>query len=121
MKLADITPEMLVYLAAPYSAPTKEQIEARMGLFCQMDADLIAQGINTVSPVSKHFILEYRDLPGNWAYWGKYSELLLNRCDAMVVLCLDGWYESTGVRAEIEIAKAKGIPIIYLNEDGTER
>jgi hypothetical protein len=95
----------LVYLAAPYSDPDQFVIEQRMHTVCDIDAQLIAAGIYTVTPLSKHFILGYRDLPGNWAYWGDYCRSLLPRCDAMVLIPLPGWESSSGVRGELDIAQ----------------
>jgi hypothetical protein len=94
----------LVYLAAPYSDPDPAVIEQRMRTICEIDAHLVAAGIYTVTPLSKHFILGFRDLPGNWAYWGDYCRALLPRCDAMILIPLPGWESSSGVRGELDIA-----------------
>jgi hypothetical protein len=108
----------IAYLAAPYSHHDKSVVEQRMSVLCNVDAMLMERGIHTVTPLSKHFILNYRDLPGDWAYWGEYSKKLLARCDSMYVLMLKGWRESTGVQAEINIAKELNIPIVFITEAG---
>lgn len=121
MKLSDITSDMLCYLAAPYSG-TESQIEARMELMCKADARLTGLGIDTVTPLAKHFILPHnRKIGSDWAFWKRYSEKLMDQCDVLLVLCMEGWEKSTGVQGEIEMAFTKGIPIIYLNADATER
>ncbi len=43
---------------------------------------------------------------------------LLERCDQLVVLMLDGWRESVGVQAEILIASELGIPTRYWEPNG---
>lgn len=104
MSIVDELRGKLVYLAAPYSDPDPAVIRQRIEALCEIDALLIEAGIYTVTPLSKHFILGYRDLPGDWAYWGGYCRALLPRCDAMILLDLPGWEASEGVRGELDIA-----------------
>lgn len=106
----DITADLrgkLVYLAAPYSHPDPDVIQQRMRLLCEADALLIESGVYTVTPLSKHFILGYRSLPGDWAYWGDYCRSLLPRCDAMVLITMPGWDSSEGVCGELELARGR--------------
>lgn len=110
---------LMVYLAAPYSDPVKAVVEYRMQGFCEVDAILMERNVFTCSPLSKHFILQYRALPGDWAYWGGYSENMLKRCDSMIIITMPGWETSTGVAGEIEIAKRISIPIYLIGADGT--
>jgi nucleoside 2-deoxyribosyltransferase len=108
----------VVYLAAPYSDPDPRVIEERMEQFCRTDSVLIKKGFSTVSPLYKHFMLKYCDLPGDWEYWRNYSLELLERSDALFILELDGWDKSTGVTHEIESAGALKIPVYGINADG---
>lgn len=109
----------LYYLAAPYSHPDKAVIDERMEIFCKVDARLIDAGYHTVSPLSKHFILNYGyNLGGDWAYWGEYSKKLLSLCHAMFVICIDGWETSVGVLEEIKLARQLNIEVIYLDTNG---
>jgi precorrin-6x reductase len=72
-----------------------------------------------VSPLSKHFILPYGDLPGDWEYWENYSVQLLKRCDAVFVITdIQGWEKSTGVQGEITAAKELGIPVYAVTSKG---
>lgn len=106
----------MLYLAAPYSG-SKEQTAERMEKFCQVDAQLMKDGYFTVSPLLKHFTLEYADLPGSWEYWEDYAQELMNRCEAMIVIKLPGWEESKGVQGEIKMAVIAGKPIIYFDPE----
>lgn len=104
----------MIYLALPYSG-SGFLIAERVRHMTMYDAKLMKQGIFTVSPVYKHLMRHYNeDIPGDWTYWGEYSRQLLAMCKEMHVLCLPGWDESTGVKAEIELAKELGIPIKYV-------
>lgn len=119
--LSAITPSMLVYVAAPYSAKNEDggedliTVHNRMRDVCLCMNKLMRRGIKPISPLTMHLLRTYDPkLPGDWAYWGAYSELMLNNCDVMIVLMIDGWKESVGVTAEIELAKATDKPIIYI-------
>lgn len=48
--------------------------------------------------------------------WLKLDLATLDRTDALVVLCIDGWAESAGIETETQHAKAVGIPIVYWRE-----
>ena len=101
----------LVYLASPYSSDDPGVTEYRMQQLCMIDAEMIAEGIFTVTPLSKHFILGHGDLPGDWDFWRDYCCVLLPRCDAVYVIDLPGWDSSLGVKGEIELAQTLGIPV----------
>lgn len=45
---------------------------------------------------------------------------MISACQRLVVLKLEGWETSTGVTAEIEIAKRKGISVDYISPDHPE-
>lgn len=109
----------LVYLAAPYSDKDPAVVEKRIKEFLEIDAILTQQGIVTVSPLYKHFLLHVGNIPGDWEYWKKYSLTLLEKCDAVFVLGIDGWDESTGVKAETEAAKECNIPVHSVDHNGT--
>ena len=106
--------EQLAYLALPYSG-TSEKIAERVRLMTMYDAELMRNGLFTVSPVYKHLmLLNNTKMPGDWNYWEKYSTALLNRSTMLIVMCLPGWRESIGVQAEIEIAKNLNLPTYYV-------
>ena len=56
-------------------------------------------------------------LPTGWDFWERIDRAYLARCDEVVVLMLDGWQESTGVRAEIALARDLGKPVRFLGVD----
>ncbi len=102
----------LIYLAAPYSG-SEEEINARMQEFCRIDALLMKDGYFTVSPLLKHFTLNFENLPGTWNYWEEYSYQLMMQCKALIIIKMDGWETSSGVAGEIAIAERLRVPIIY--------
>jgi hypothetical protein len=52
----------------------------------------------------------------NWEFWEAQDRRLLQACDELWVLTLDGWQRSIGVRAEIKIAEALGKPVRLVSE-----
>lgn len=111
----------LYYLAVPYSNPDKSIILERFHKVNIATGKLLNEGKFVFSPISmSHPVAEDASLPSNWEYWLSYDELLLSRCDELIILMLDGWKESVGVTAEIEIAKRLGKPISYLDKSFVE-
>ena len=82
-------------------------------------AELTKQGFVCYSTVSAmHHISVDFDLPKSWEYWKKHCEIMIMHAYEVHVLCLDGWKESEGVQAEIEIAKMFSKKIKYINKTG---
>ena len=105
----------LTYLAAPYS---HESLAVRYQRFAKINeaaAKLMRDGVMVFSPISHtHPIAIAGDLPTDFDYWAIYDRAMIERCQKLIVLKLDGWQHSRGVAAEIEIARELGIPVEYL-------
>ena len=111
----------LVYLATPYTSKDWTVKENRFDKVNQVAAKLIAKGEIIFSPISMaHPIAKAGELPGNWEFWDKFDRAYLECCYKLYVLTLKGWEESTGVQAEIKIAKEFGLEIEYLNYEDYE-
>lgn len=107
----------LIYLASPYSHPDPAVREDRMRLFCLTDAALMKAGIMTCSPLSKHFITQYTEIPTTWEYWKDYCHTMLPRCDAVYVIDVAGWEQSVGTQSEIDLAKSLGIRVALVQRE----
>jgi hypothetical protein len=108
----------LIYLATPYSHEDPVVMESRFESVNRVAAKLMSDGLHIFSPISHtHPIAIAGKLPTGWEFWNQYDKLVISVCKGMIVLCLDGWLESVGVTAEIDIAKEFGVPIEYINED----
>jgi hypothetical protein len=95
----------LEYLAIPYSHPDPFIRDKRFRLANKVAAKLMGQGRLIFSPIShSHFI----DLGGGWDRWKEFDYIFLEICPLMVVVCCEGWEESKGVNAEIEIFRGMG-------------
>jgi hypothetical protein len=108
----------LTYLAAPYSHDNAQVIEERIDQLCKVDAILMQRGIFTFSPLLKHFVRKYGNLPGDWEYWKNYCKASLPRCSQMYIVAIPGWQISTGVTEEMKLAELLGIPVFLVGLDG---
>ena len=107
--------KQLVYLAVPYTHEDPEIREKRFQAVNKVAGELIQKGEFVYSPISHcHPIALLCSLPKEWEYWDEYCRVCLNCCKKMYVLMMDGWKESTGVKAEIKIAEEMGIEIEYM-------
>jgi hypothetical protein len=108
--------DKIYYLACPYTGPDKSVEEARFHAANRTAARLIAEGHFVFSPVSHfHPIAIDAKLSGGWDFWQKYCEMSLHWCNRLIVLKLNGWETSTGVQAEISLAKELGYEIEYID------
>ena len=106
----------LVYLATPYSHPDPEVSLARYEAVNKKVVELMRLGLHIYSPIThNHPLALLGDMPIEWSYWERYDRLMLSFCSEMIVLRLDGWEESVGVTAKIQIARNMGMPIKYVD------
>lgn len=82
---------------------------------CDAAGMILKVGIHVISPIAHtHAIACRQDLPKGFKFWEAYDRALIERCDGMIVLMADGWEQSIGMRAEIEIARSMRLPVLYL-------
>ena len=100
----------LVYIAGPYTAPTRVETSAHVQRAREAAAEVAALGLD-LFPVVPHLLGDgYEDARGpGWWYAGTLE--LLRRCDA--VLLLEGWHESKGARLEYQESARLGIPVVH--------
>jgi hypothetical protein len=109
------------YLAVPYSHEDIFIKAMRADHADMIAAYLMKSGIYIFSPISSwHYIANKHVLPTNFEFWKNYNFSMLSHCDALLVITLDGWKESVGVKAEMDFAKKNGIPIHYVDPDTFE-
>jgi nucleoside 2-deoxyribosyltransferase len=104
----------MIYLASPYSDPDVTVREQRFREACRATAWLVQAGHAVFSPVVQGHPLADLGLPTDWCFWESRDRDHLARCDEMAVLMIEGWFRSTGVAAEIQIAGELGKPVWYL-------
>lgn len=104
----------MIYLAGPYSHPDPFVREQRFQAACAATAQLFRSGCFVFSPIIHGHPLVGYGLPIEWPFWEPFAKQLIRWSTSVVVLMLDGWHSSVGVRAEIEIATDAAIPVHYM-------
>lgn len=115
----------LVYLASPYTHKDKFIMELRASLMECLTAQFQVEFSDThtfLSPiVHGHNMVKTKEgqkLPPTWDYWKPHDLNILQRCDELWVVCMNGWKESIGVQEELQFAKDNNIPIQRVRKDG---
>lgn len=99
----------VVYVAGPYRGPNRSAIELNIQAARHVGKLCCVKGW---SPIIPHANTGHLDevLPGlSDDFWLNSTMELLRRADAVVLV--PGWELSSGTQAEIEQAKARGIPV----------
>jgi hypothetical protein len=106
----------LAYLASPYSHPDPSVRIERFEAVARAAAKLMAEGYLVFSPIAhSHPIAHLGGLDGDWDRWEEFDRAMLSRCQSVIVLQLDGWSESRGIRREIMIAEELGLEVTFLD------
>jgi len=108
----------MIYLASPYSDPDANIREQRFRAACRAAARLLRAGHAVFCPVAHSHCIAAHGLPAGWSFWERIDREHLERCGEIVVLLLDGWLMSEGVRAEMRLAVELGKPIRFLVPTG---
>lgn len=106
----------MIYLAGPYSHHDHHVRCYRFRALTTFAAELLNAGVNVYSPIThSHPMTEFVALPHTWDFWQKVDREYIEKCNLLLVLKLDGWEQSIGVQAEIEIAGKLGILVGYVD------
>lgn len=104
----------MIYLATPHSHPSPFVREQRYLLAAEYTAFRLLKGDFIYSPiVHTHQLSLWANFPADFAFFERYDFDMLQRCDQLCVLMIDGWDKSRGVRAEIAFAQVHHIPVVY--------
>lgn len=112
-----------VYLACPYTSRSLDTRNNREYLATRVAARLMSEGVCVYSPITHgHRIAEHlhRDFVENHSFWMDQCLPILEACDALVVLTVEGWRTSKGVHLEIQRAKELAMPIFIYQAGFTE-
>lgn len=108
----------VIYLACPYSAPTKQLEVRRFDIANRVAGYLMSKGYIVFSPLShSHPIATYpyADLPRTHAFWLEQDFHWLDACEILVIINTTGWEFSYGVQQEVSFARAKEMPIYLID------
>lgn len=104
-----------IYLASPYSHPSATARAVRFAWVRDACAEAFRLGIPIFSPITHwHPIAtSIRDFPTDFESFKVQNDAMLLSAGWVVVLTLEGWEESKGVRYELDLAEANKMPIIF--------
>lgn len=105
------------YLASPYTHKDPLVMRQRFQQVTEMSVELLEQGIFVFSPISYNVPWERYSLPTDFAFWRDFDLSFLIRMDSIIVLKLDGYEKSIGVREELNFAIEHDIPAFYASID----
>ena len=121
MKIMDLQPEKLWYLASPYSHEYSLIREQRYLDVCRVASRLMRENVHVFSPIAHtHSIAKMGGLPTGWDFWHRYDKIMLDACYGMIIVPLKGWAESKGVKGEIELTVKMKKPIYKLDTGNWE-
>lgn len=109
----------VVYLACPYTDPDPAVRKTRFEIATTVAADLIRQGRIVFSPITMTHPIdmvlagELNTLGSD--YWVAFDEAFMDMCSEMLIIQLDGWDRSNGIKREIAYFEERGKPIRYLS------
>jgi hypothetical protein len=105
----------VIYVASPYNHPDDDIRYLNFLKVSKYSAKMISEGHVVISPIAYgHPLLSYVEMPYDFEFWSNFCLSLLNKCDEIHVLTLDGWDKSRGVLEEIQFAKDNLIPVEYI-------
>jgi len=109
----------VIYLASPYSHENLIVLNDRVLSAASVGGKLMrTTGHVFMVPVPhSHMIGEMLNNSLDHQFWLKQCFGLLERCDEIWIVTLNGWKESVGINLEIEYAKSLGIPIRTIDTD----
>lgn len=105
----------MIFVSSPYSSDDAKLVQWRYEFVAKYTANLVASGKIAFSPiVYGHTLLNFASMPSDWEFWKNFCESFLTTSKEVHVLMLPGWDLSSGVKAEIEYANSKGIPVNFI-------
>ena len=113
----------LLYVAAPFTHSEASVREHWYRTACRVAAILMKSGITVFSPISHSVpIAEYiGEVEDDHNFWMSMDIPILHRCDEVLVLALNGWERSKGVKRELVEAMWLRKPITLIEEADIKR
>jgi hypothetical protein len=108
--------DSLFYIASPYSHDSAAARLFRFNKVCEAVGALTLAGFHCYSPIAHfHPIAMISQLPTDWNFWEEKCKVMVRACTHFVILELQGWSTSTGIKAERKYAAMLGKPLLTLD------
>lgn len=104
----------MIYLGQPYSHPDKAVQEARYEAALAACAACFHRGIAVFSPIAHwHPVAKHHSLPTNAEPFELINHHMISLANQVLVLGLDGWEKSAGLREEVFVAHKLFKPLFF--------
>jgi hypothetical protein len=105
-----------IYVASPYTHDDTGIRRLRAELVTYIGVQIIKEGHMIWGPITESDRYATHGLEDtDWEFWKEHDLSMLDTCEELWVICLGGWKESVGVRAEIQHAADTGKVIRYVD------
>lgn len=109
-----MTNKCMVYVCCPYWHEDESVRNYRRRKAIEYSTVLVKKGVPCYSPLL--YTERFKNDNTKEGYWIEHGRRMLDACDEVRVLCLDGWEESNGVKGEIQRAEELGLEIKYIEK-----
>lgn len=106
--------QKLVYVAAPFWHDDENVRNYRRRKAIEYSETLFNKGIPFYSPLM--YSERFKERKAKEGYWIEHGLKMVDVCDEMRVLCLEGWELSGGIKGEVARAEARGIEVKYIEK-----
>jgi len=108
-----------IYLATPYSHKDKEVRQQRYEKITEITSLFMSKGYIVFSPITyAHPISDKYELPKDWLFWERMGRAFVSWSDVVAIYAPEGYKNSVGVMAELDIASKLNKDIVMIDELG---
>lgn len=112
----------IIYLACPYSHVDWQMRLDRFAASADAAAKLIRKGMVVYSPITMthpiDLVLAENQSSMGSDYWCDFDESFMDVCTEMLILTLDGWRGSNGIKREIAYFETQRKKISLMSPEG---
>jgi Domain of unknown function (DUF1937) len=116
---ATVAAHNVIYLACPYTDPDPAVRKSRFDVATAVAADFIRTGRIVYSPITMthpiDMVLAGASNTLGSDYWVAFDEAFMDMCSEIVVIRLNGWDKSSGVRREIAYFQERNKSVRYMD------
>jgi hypothetical protein len=102
----------MYYIAAPYWHPSEQVRNERRNQVIAYSMMLTRRGILNYSPLL--YTERFKKTAVPESFWLEHGLRMVDACDVVRVLCLDGWKDSSGIAGEVKRAESQGKKVEYV-------
>lgn len=108
------------YLASPYTSQYSSRRTERYLTALKAMNVLMLKGIVVFGPVAHtHPLATKFRLPKDSEYWMKYDKAFVKNSIGMIMLLIDGWMDSNGMKTELEMVRTRQSYPLYIMTEMT--